>query len=162
MGCSGALLPECWAAVLKLLAAAGLEADGVTTSHPLTISRHIQQLSEIDNWFDDVSYAKGGAVLRMLRAWLNRGQGPQALGFGSSGAGGDAAAADLHQHMHRRMLLLQQAAHGAAAGGAASGLSSSSSSSSSSLGWRRQLQWQQQQHRVDGPADDMVSAGVGG
>jgi hypothetical protein len=107
---------------------AGLEADSVTTSHPLTISRPIQKLSEIDNWFDDVSYAKGGAVLRMIRAWLNRGQGPEALGLASSGSTSDAAAAvgsaaaaaaaaaaDLHQHMHRRMLLLLEATGDAAA-----------------------------------------------
>eukprot|EP00879_Flechtneria_rotunda_P033023 GHRR01036539.1.p1 GENE.GHRR01036539.1~~GHRR01036539.1.p1 ORF type:complete len:804 (+),score=310.33 GHRR01036539.1:678-3089(+) len=58
----------------------GLEIDGVATSHPLTIMRPTQKLSEIDNWFDDISYAKGGAVLRMLRAWLNRANGPM-LGF---------------------------------------------------------------------------------
>lgn len=51
---------------------AALEADGSPASHPLTIARPIRTLSEIDNWFDSISYSKGAAVLRMLRAWVNR------------------------------------------------------------------------------------------
>lgn len=54
----------------------GLEADGVATSHALSLSHRLTSLPEADDLFDDVSYAKGGAVLRMLRAWLNRGNGP--------------------------------------------------------------------------------------
>lgn len=83
----------------------GLEADGLTTSHPLTIARPTKKLSEIDNWFDDVSYAKGGAVLRMLRAWLNRGNAPM-LGFSSSSSSGSTpstqgSALDESQHLRR-------------------------------------------------------------
>ncbi|KAF8056455.1 aminopeptidase M1-D [Scenedesmus sp. PABB004] len=66
----------------------GLEADGVATSHPLTISRPIESLDEIDNWFDGVSYEKGGAVLRMLRAWLNRGDA-WLLGLAGDAEGGE-------------------------------------------------------------------------
>lgn len=57
---------------VTMLNIAGLESDGSLASHPLSINRPVRKLSEIDNWFDAVSYSKGGAVLRMLRAWLNR------------------------------------------------------------------------------------------
>jgi hypothetical protein len=60
------------AAAINPPSCSGLEADGSPASHPLTIARPIRKLSEIDNWFDGVSYSKGAAVLRMLRAWVNR------------------------------------------------------------------------------------------
>lgn len=50
----------------------GLEEDGSLASHPLSINRPIKKLAEVDNWFDSISYNKGAAVLRMLRAWVNR------------------------------------------------------------------------------------------
>lgn len=62
----------CCAVLLPLINPAGLEADGSLASHPLSINRPIRKLSEVDNWFDSVSYNKGAAVLRMLRAWVNR------------------------------------------------------------------------------------------
>lgn len=81
---------------------AGLEADGISTSHPLTVGRPAKKLSEFDNWFDDISYAKGGAVMRMLRAWLNHADAPM-LGLSSNGT------ADALQHArHRRSRRLQQ------------------------------------------------------
>ncbi|WIA35582.1 hypothetical protein OEZ86_004003 [Tetradesmus obliquus] len=83
---------------LETFTSPGLEADGAATSHPLSIGRPVQKLSEIDNWFDDIEYSKGGAVLRMLRAWLNQNDAPMlGLEFGvntssssSSSGGGDS------------------------------------------------------------------------
>lgn len=81
---------------------AGLESDSLTTSHPLTIGRPTEKLAEIDNWFDGISYSKGGAVLRMLRAWLNRGNGPM-LGFSSTSdsTGSNDAADAAPQHLRK-------------------------------------------------------------
>jgi hypothetical protein len=62
-----------------------LEKDALAASHPLVIRRKVEKLSEIDNWFDDITYEKGGAVLRMLRAWMNQGAGPEGGAAGSSG-----------------------------------------------------------------------------
>jgi hypothetical protein len=84
-----------------------LEADGIATSHPLSIGRPVQKLSEIDNWFDDIEYNKGGAVLRMLRAWLNRADAPMlGLDFGasSSSSGGSGA----RQHARRLQQTLSE------------------------------------------------------
>lgn len=72
---------------------AGLEADGSLPSHPLSINRPVRQLSETDNWFDSVSYDKGAAVLRMVRAWVNR-DSSTATGLTSNDAAPSAAAGD--------------------------------------------------------------------
>lgn len=38
------------------------------TSHPVQVD--VQHTDQIDEIFDVISYAKGSAVIRMLRAWL--------------------------------------------------------------------------------------------
>lgn len=81
----------------------------------MTISRPTKKLTEIDNWFDGVSYEKGGAVLRMLRAWLNRGNAPL-LGFTDTrndtiDTANDTSADDDGQRM-RRLQAQRQRRHG--------------------------------------------------
>ena len=66
-----------------------LQADSHASSHALSIKRPMKQLSEADNWFDYISYNKGAAVLRMVRAWLNKdGGGAELLGEQNMGAAG--------------------------------------------------------------------------
>ena len=49
-------------------------------SAPLVCHRAgIDNNDRIESFFDNVSYQKGGAVLRMLRAWLTRRDHPAAL-----------------------------------------------------------------------------------
>jgi hypothetical protein len=110
---------------------AGLEADGIASSHPLSIGRPVQKLSEIDNWFDDIEYSKGGAVLRMLRAWLNRANAPMlGLDFSasSSSSGTGSSGSTLQQHARR----LQQVLSEYLPDSPLAGTSSSSSSNGSS------------------------------
>lgn len=45
-----------------------LISDALSTSHPIKV--HVTSPSEIDELFDDISYIKGAAVLRMLHAML--------------------------------------------------------------------------------------------
>jgi hypothetical protein len=67
-----------------------LQSDGHISTHPLSIQRPMKKLSEADNWFDDISYNKGAAVLRMARAWLNaNGGGAELLGEQNMGAAGE-------------------------------------------------------------------------
>lgn len=122
---------------------AGLEADGSLASHPLSINRPIRKLSEVDNWFDSVSYNKGAAVLRMLRAWVNRADstatGLQAVSDAPSAASDkyDAKFASTSQewvpHLRRLRQQQQQASEGSRRrkGGVTS---SGSDDSSSSIG----------------------------
>jgi hypothetical protein len=116
---------------LCLLLVVGLEADGIASSHPLSIGRPIQKLSEIDNWFDDIEYSKGGSVLRMLRAWLNRANAPMlGLDFNSSdsSAGGSGGAS---QHARRLQQTLSQYLPDSPMSGTSSSSSRSEGSSSS-------------------------------
>jgi hypothetical protein len=76
---------------------AGLEEDGSLASHPLSINRPIRKLSEVDNWFDSVSYNKGAAVLRMLRAWVNR-VNSAVTGLASNDDAPSAASSDAAKH----------------------------------------------------------------
>jgi hypothetical protein len=89
-----------------------LEADGIASSHPLSIGRPVQKLSEIDNWFDDIEYSKGGAVLRMLRAWLNRANAPMlGLDFSSASSSSSSSGSSsgaLQQHARRLQQTLSQ------------------------------------------------------
>lgn len=87
---------------LETFTSPGLEADGAATSHPLSIGRPVQKLSEIDNWFDDIEYSKGGAVLRMLRAWLNQNDAPMlGLEFGVNTSSSSSSGGGVRQHARR-------------------------------------------------------------
>ncbi|KAI9357634.1 peptidase family M1-domain-containing protein [Zopfochytrium polystomum] len=46
-----------------------LDADASSLSHP--VSLNVTNSEEIEEIFDDISYAKGASLLRMLEAWLN-------------------------------------------------------------------------------------------
>ncbi|GFR48318.1 hypothetical protein Agub_g10200 [Astrephomene gubernaculifera] len=77
------------------LVAPALSYDVLPYIHPLSdTAREIQSLSDIESYFDTVSYQKGGAVLRMLRAVLN----PHKL------SSGDTPVMRRHHHHHRRLL----------------------------------------------------------
>lgn len=69
-------------------AAPGLEEDADITSHPLSRAEPMARLADVENQFDDVSYAKGGSVLRMLRAYLNGAAANGAQGAALADAGG--------------------------------------------------------------------------
>ena len=56
------------------------------TKPPKPKTTNPKSLSQIDNWFDSISYDKGAAVLRMLRAFL------AANASASAGGATDAAA----------------------------------------------------------------------
>lgn len=95
----------------------------------MSITRRTRKLAEIDNWFDSVSYSKGGAVLRMLRAWINRDHndvtGLKAVTDAPSAASGDSGSsastsAQWVPHLRRRL-------RKAAAAGDADGADRSSS-----------------------------------
>ncbi|GAB4816290.1 hypothetical protein N2152v2_003336 [Parachlorella kessleri] len=48
--------------------------DSKDASHPLAVNAStINSTDAVESFFDAVSYEKGGAVLRMLRSWSNRG-----------------------------------------------------------------------------------------
>lgn len=52
-----------------------LEVDTYATLPPLSRTANpVTTLGDIENFFNTISYDKGGAVLRMLRAYLNRGK----------------------------------------------------------------------------------------
>ncbi|KXN69417.1 zincin, partial [Conidiobolus coronatus NRRL 28638] len=46
----------------------GLSLDCLRSSHPIEVE--VQDPAEIDQIFDDISYSKGGSVIRMLSAYL--------------------------------------------------------------------------------------------
>uniref|UniRef100_A0A1D2A2H1 Alpha-aminoacylpeptide hydrolase n=1 Tax=Auxenochlorella protothecoides TaxID=3075 RepID=A0A1D2A2H1_AUXPR len=56
-----------------------LEEDSLNSSHPLSIPQGVNTSERIESLFDSIEYNKGAAVLRMLRAWVNRGAGLGAL-----------------------------------------------------------------------------------
>ncbi|XP_077505245.1 uncharacterized protein LOC144115007 [Amblyomma americanum] len=57
-------------ALFTMILAGVLEADSVTSSHP--IIQHVSNPSEISSLFDVISYAKGSSVLRMLEGFLSK------------------------------------------------------------------------------------------
>ncbi|KXZ50279.1 hypothetical protein GPECTOR_17g918 [Gonium pectorale] len=60
-----------WALAYTDMDAPALSYDAMSSVHPMSrTAQPISSLPDIDNMFDDISYAKGGAVLRMLRAFL--------------------------------------------------------------------------------------------
>jgi hypothetical protein len=106
----------------------------------LSITRRTRKLSEIDNWFDSVSYSKGGAVLRMLRAWINRDHndvtGLEAVTDAPSAASGNSGStastgAQWVPHLRRRL-------RDAAAAGDADGADGSSSGGAGDAATRAQ------------------------
>jgi hypothetical protein len=80
-------------------AAEAFEQDGdAAASRPLSVARSPSSGSEVDDWFDSISYDKGASVLRMLRAWMNRAAPARGVavggGEGEEGEeGGDATSA---------------------------------------------------------------------
>lgn len=46
--------------------------DSKESSHPLAVLEGINSTDQVESFFDPVMYEKGGGVLRMLRAWVNR------------------------------------------------------------------------------------------
>lgn len=111
--------------------AGALVADAAPSSHALTKPGRVASLSEIDAMFDSLTYDKGGAVLRMVRAYLNRG----AL---TAGAGaGVLPGPRLRLRSRRRRQLRQQPSYSTSSPSSSPSFSSSPSpslsSSSSSL-----------------------------
>lgn len=45
-----------------------MEKDSVETSHP--VSTHVDDPSQVQQYFDEISYEKGFSVLRMLRGFI--------------------------------------------------------------------------------------------
>jgi len=61
---------------------AALNFDALEDSHPLSsFEENIQGSDAIESLFDDISYEKGGSLLRMMRAWANRNLMRQPDGF---------------------------------------------------------------------------------
>jgi aminopeptidase N len=60
-----------------------LEFDSTSFTHP--ISSNVSDPAEIEQLFDDISYAKGSSIIRMLQDWLNSND-PSASSVGPSGA----------------------------------------------------------------------------
>ncbi|GLI69894.1 hypothetical protein VaNZ11_014550 [Volvox africanus] len=50
---------------------AALEYDTLPSVHALSAAGPLESVADIDDMFDDISYQKGGAVLRMVRAVIN-------------------------------------------------------------------------------------------
>ncbi|GIL81832.1 hypothetical protein Vretifemale_10818 [Volvox reticuliferus] len=50
---------------------AALEYDTLPSVHALSAAGPLESVADIDDMFDDISYQKGGAVLRMVRAVVN-------------------------------------------------------------------------------------------
>ncbi|GLC41460.1 hypothetical protein PLESTM_001198200 [Pleodorina starrii] len=53
------------------MTAAALSYDSLPSVHPLSVKGPLATVADADGFFDKISYQKGGAVLRMVRAFLN-------------------------------------------------------------------------------------------
>lgn len=69
------------------MAAPALDSDALAASHAMSVPTGVDSSQRIESMFDDVEYAKAGAVLRMLRAWVNRKRG--LAGMERAGVGPD-------------------------------------------------------------------------
>ena len=67
---AGALHPDwhMWTQFLSLETVHGLTLDGLRSSHPIEVP--VKDPAEIREIFDDISYAKGASILRMLEQFL--------------------------------------------------------------------------------------------
>src|SRR2546421_5214022 len=67
---TGALHPEwrMWTQFLEQDIVRGLALDGLRSSHPIEVP--VRDPAEIREIFDDISYAKGASILRMLEQFL--------------------------------------------------------------------------------------------
>ena len=66
----GALHPDwqMWTQFLSMETVHGLDLDGLRSSHPIEVP--VKDPAEIREIFDDISYAKGASILRMLEQFL--------------------------------------------------------------------------------------------
>src|SRR2546422_9239537 len=66
----GALHPDwqMWTQFLSMATVHGLDLDGLRSSHPIEVP--VKDPAEIREIFDDISYAKGASILRMLEQFL--------------------------------------------------------------------------------------------
>ncbi|KAI1303652.1 Puromycin-sensitive aminopeptidase [Halotydeus destructor] len=69
--CVDKLFPEydIWTQFISLRYTKALELDGLHNSHPIEIT--VGHPSEVNEIFDDISYAKGASVIRMLHRFLS-------------------------------------------------------------------------------------------
>ena len=68
--CVDYLFPEydIWMQFLTMAHNAALQLDSLKNSHPIEVP--VGHPSEVDEIFDDISYQKGAAVIRMLHSYI--------------------------------------------------------------------------------------------
>ncbi|GLC55634.1 hypothetical protein PLESTB_001009200 [Pleodorina starrii] len=76
----------------SMMTAAALSYDALPSVHAMSAKGPLATVADVDGMFDDISYQKGGAVLRMVRAFLN----------------GNLMGSGVVQQLRRRRLLQQQ------------------------------------------------------
>ena len=59
---------DVWAMYLSDTVIQGMKLDSLSASHPIQVD--IKDVSEIDEIFDEITYDKGGSILRMLEGFL--------------------------------------------------------------------------------------------